>query len=345
MRWAVLVGDRQVPYDGVLDHAHRLADELAGRHEVSVAVRQLDGSWSEDLEPVLGTADVVLLHYAPWNLGLGSRHWRFLAEWRGLRRRAPGARWVLFLHERATPDPAQRMNRLAQQLQFAWIASGCQGVVGATPLLTSRARRRLAHAQVPVGSNLPDGRGQRDAQRRALGLSPADLVVGSFVQGYRAAEAPYVRSAVAAAGRAARGRVVHLALGSDPADTDVRGVERLVPGPLSAEALAAHLACVDLYVSPYPDGMSARRTTLVAALQHATAVISNGGAATESWLSDLDAVHLAPLTVDGFAQAAEELAGDAAVRAALSRRAREAHESHFAWPVLAARLERFVASA
>jgi len=55
----------------------------------------------------------------------------------------------------------------------------------------------------------------------------------------------------------------------------------VAPGRLPREALSVHLQACDVVVQPYPDGVSARRTTAMAPLAHGVPVVSNAGAFTE----------------------------------------------------------------
>jgi glycosyltransferase involved in cell wall biosynthesis len=63
-------------------------------------------------------------------------------------------------------------------------------------------------------------------------------------------------------------------------------------GSTSARSLAAHVAGCDLLVQPYPDGISSRRTTAMAALKHAVPMVSTNGRLTEPLWSESNAVLL-----------------------------------------------------
>jgi glycosyltransferase involved in cell wall biosynthesis len=52
-------------------------------------------------------------------------------------------------------------------------------------------------------------------------------------------------------------------------------------GPLSPQALSHHIAACDVMLQPYPDGVSSRRTSVMAALAHARPVVTTTGALTE----------------------------------------------------------------
>ncbi|MCI0574502.1 MAG: glycosyltransferase, partial [Myxococcaceae bacterium] len=62
---------------------------------------------------------------------------------------------------------------------------------------------------------------------------------------------------------------------------------------LPREELAPHLAACDLLLQPYPDGVTFRRTTAMAALALGRALVSNAGALTEPLWRETEAVVLA----------------------------------------------------
>jgi glycosyltransferase involved in cell wall biosynthesis len=85
-------------------------------------------------------------------------------------------------------------------------------------------------------------------------------------------------------------------------------------GTLSAEELSLHLQACDLMIQPFPKGVSSRRTSVMAALAHGRAVVTNAGRFTEPfWRSG--AVSLAEGDSPGaIVQCAEMLARDPARR-------------------------------
>ena len=65
-------------------------------------------------------------------------------------------------------------------------------------------------------------------------------------------------------------------------------------GPLDTEDVSRHLQACRLLVQPYPDGVSSRRTTVMAALAHGKAVVTTSGSHTESLWRETGAVRLVP---------------------------------------------------
>jgi glycosyltransferase involved in cell wall biosynthesis len=101
-------------------------------------------------------------------------------------------------------------------------------------------------------------------------------------------------------------------------------------GRLAASAISAHLLACDLVIQPYPDGISTRRTSAMAALANGVATVTNLGPLSER-LWPADAVIAAP-TPDPIAIAhlAAELLADPARRSTLSRSAASLYQRGFA---------------
>jgi glycosyltransferase involved in cell wall biosynthesis len=65
-------------------------------------------------------------------------------------------------------------------------------------------------------------------------------------------------------------------------------------GSLAAEALSNSLAACDLLLQPYPDGVSSRRSTMMAALAHGIPTVTTFGHLSEPIWQESQAVALAP---------------------------------------------------
>jgi glycosyltransferase involved in cell wall biosynthesis len=116
-------------------------------------------------------------------------------------------------------------------------------------------------------------------------------------------------------------------------DSDVRIHS---PGRQPADALARQLASADLFLAPFVDGVSTRRTSVMAALQHAIPVVGTYGSTTDDLLRRTDALSLVPAeSADRFAEAAVELALDSDRRRALGSDGRRLYEQCLDWPIIA----------
>ena len=102
------------------------------------------------------------------------------------------------------------------------------------------------------------------------------------------------------------------------------------PGYLPPDQLDAHLTACDVLVQPYPDGITVRRTSAMAALARGRAVVTTTGHLTEPLWADQHAVALVEVGDAGrFTGEVERLLGDASARRGLEARARAAYDAHF----------------
>lgn len=102
-------------------------------------------------------------------------------------------------------------------------------------------------------------------------------------------------------------------------------------GPLADAQAAAALSACDLLVQPYPDGVTTRRTSVMAGLALGVPTVTTDGALTERVWRETGAVRLAPAS-DPRAQRDAVLAviDDAEARSLLGLSGRRAYETHFA---------------
>jgi glycosyltransferase involved in cell wall biosynthesis len=101
-------------------------------------------------------------------------------------------------------------------------------------------------------------------------------------------------------------------------------------GPLAPEDLSCHLAACDLLVQPYPDGVSSRRTSLMAALSHGRPVVATEGRLTEPFWGGTRAVALAPVgDVQRFLELLRQLSSDAGHRRRMGQAARRLYQERF----------------
>ncbi|HEX7955504.1 MAG TPA: glycosyltransferase family 4 protein [Pyrinomonadaceae bacterium] len=207
--------------------------------------------------------------------------------------------------------------------------------------------RRVAFGWLPVPSTTPATATPREAAAtRALYAAPGVPLVGHF-----GTYGELVASTL-------RELLPRLLEGSSPACAVLlmgRGGEALraellrarpelagrihATGTLPRAELSRHLAACDLLVQPYPDGVSARRTSVMAGLAHGLPVVTTKGRLTEGLWEESGAVSLhEPGDVAGMARAARELLGDASARENLGARGRAAYGLYFDLPHLTARL-------
>jgi glycosyltransferase involved in cell wall biosynthesis len=92
----------------------------------------------------------------------------------------------------------------------------------------------------------------------------------------------------------------------------------------------AVLRACDLLVQPYPDGITTRRTSVMAGLKNGVATVSTSGCLTEAVWKESCAAALAPAgDADGLAETVTTLLRDPAARAALGSRGAQTYRQHF----------------
>lgn len=102
-------------------------------------------------------------------------------------------------------------------------------------------------------------------------------------------------------------------------------------GGLAPEVTSLHLQACDVLVQPYFDGVSTRRGSVMAGLEHGRPIATNAGHNTEPLWGETGCVALAPaVDYEALAWAAEALLADPAARARLGAVAREVYERRFA---------------
>lgn len=287
-----------------------------------------------------GGADVVLLQFEQFSYG--TRGWnpalsRVFGE---LRDRMPAALRVLYAHENYTyPGSLGRTVTWAyQRRQFLRLARDAQRVVVTTEAWTQRDRLPGA-VVLPVFSNIPDPASTAPA---SPGVSP--LVWFGYLDPQRL---PYFETVLSVlAGGAAGRRLVYVGVDGSLARSAAHrlGFEGLttVDSPPASE-VSRILQGADLVLAPFPDGVSSRRGTVMAALQHGRTVVTNRGPSTDALMLDLIQEGVVLSAEDTSTAAfsrilARVLHRPAGEVAELSERAAETYAARFSPAVAAASL-------
>lgn len=195
---------------------------------------------------------------------------------------------------------------------------------------------------LPVMSNIPYQFVEREVARRELKLEKDDFVLGIFGTAHGSRLLKRVLDAVGAA-RSAGVKPVVLYIG--PHEEAMRAalpnVSILAPGALAATEISRHFAAMDIYLATFVDGVSTRRGSLMAALQHGAAVVGTSGQLTDGlWKSENGrSIALAPAE-DGekFAALVSDLAADSEKRRQMGLAARAFYEREFSVEVTARRM-------
>jgi glycosyltransferase involved in cell wall biosynthesis len=333
--------------DAIRDASAQLARALrAEGARAAVSQRTAGAGWPGGNGSGSEGWDVVLLQYNPFLYGRwGFAPWLVLHLWR-LRLRRGRRVIALMVHEPYVPMTGWRwmLMGLWQRTQLALLRAASDVVFASIEVWTEHLHRlwpARPTAHLPVGSNLPDRRDRRVASRHLLQAGEDELVLATLSSGHPSHELDLVQAALAALAERGR-RVLFLVLGAGAAVPErvPPGVRVVRPGELSADDLAASLAAADLFMAPLVDGVSTRRTTAMAALQHGLPVVATDGPLTDDLFRKTPhAIHLVPAGRPAlFAAEVVRLAERPAERASLGSAAEVLYRSCLDWPVSARRL-------
>lgn len=349
--------------DGIGDYTANLAQELAKHHEVSVLCGMVETAPVPDvnvtpafradlIQSILSlpglvrrlNPDWLVLQYCPFAFGRWGLNPFLPIALRRCRRASSGTRIALTVHEpMAWPInwklrtmnlwQGPQLRALARESDIAFVVvDGWRHRyaqwLGATPSY-----------HLPVGSNIVCANTSRVEARQALGIGDGALLVTIFGQGHHSQQWELVaRTCRRLLSRHPGVEVLHLGPRHTWLDGLFQDVRVRSDGYLPADEVSRRLAAADLFLSPFADGVSTRRTTLMAALQHGLPVVGTRGEATDAVLSDANghALVLAPCDdEDAFIEAVMRLADDPSLRGTLAAGARGLYERSFSWPVIA----------
>jgi glycosyltransferase involved in cell wall biosynthesis len=196
-------------------------------------------------------------------------------------------------------------------------------------------RPASATVHVPVGSNLPFCQPLEAKSRDDLGIPPDAIVCGIFGSAHPSRLLDWLGAAVSEL-RSENFNVVVLYIGCD--GEQVRkacsGASVFDQGRLTADEAARCFSAMDLYISPFIDGLSTRRGSVMAALQHGVPVVSTIGELTDKLFAEsLHAVRLVDARDKSqFVAAVKACALDPGNMGANGA---ELYRSHFDWPQIA----------
>lgn len=369
MRIILLCAQYPPDRSGIGDYTHFAANALAKQgHEVEI-VTSIGARDSVSYPTVQG----VRLHrsvagwgirYLPQNLGLlrevpqgtvilqyaphafarrGIALAPSLLPW--LLRFSTNHRVVVNFHEICIPlsfSPIRFAGSLWQRFMAFLVGSPANALSAVTSQWARQLRRCGLWKQVtviPVGSNIPlasiDAI-QRNELRYRLGVRN-DVLVGSFGPSGVGRDAELLLKVFAQLRLSHRVRLVLLGAFGVRRGSDWRDVVRT--GYLPHEDVSRVLSSCDVFVLPFRMGVSARRTTAVAALLHGLPLLTTRGPATDDVFLEGESVFLAPAgSSTELLAALERLVENQELRIQLGTKARFLHASYFDWEVISRRL-------
>lgn len=367
--WHLLTGEYPPSCGGVGDYTAQLARALAeagDRVDVwvpgpvqpasdPVRVHALPDVFGSASRATLSDAwdaspGIVVLQYVPNALGRRGMNVGF-CRWLGDQRDAGRDIRVMF-HEPyfyfSANRPWRNVAALTQRVMAAVL------VRAATQLYYSSAKwheylgpygAAETATVLPIPSTIPCGASAADADEFRRRFAPGARVLGHFGTFGEHVGAELMAALPALFERDGNVRAMLIGRGSDgfARELAVRvpaSAERVhATGELTAADVAVALAACDVLFQPYPDGVTTRRTSVMAGLANGVATISTAGPLTEPVWRETGAVTLVQNgDVDAAIAQIRRLLDDRQARAEQARRGGEAYRSQFALELTVAKL-------
>jgi glycosyltransferase involved in cell wall biosynthesis len=348
-RWHILTGEYPPASGGVGDYTAQLAEALAGAGDavtVWVPGQTLPDRFGRESRRVLDdavrhTPGIVLLQYVPNALGARGMNLTFC---RWLRARAHrGIDLRVMFHEPYFYFALARPWRNALAVVQRVMARTLLDASTAAYISTESWRRHLSPRNgatldvLPIPSNIPCTATPDDVERCREAIAPrGEPVVGHFGTYGDHVERELMRVVPGIAGQLPAGRFAFIGAGSAEflsrlaRSCPTIAARSWASGRLEARGVSCALRAADLLVQPYPDGVTTRRTSVMAGLQHGVPTVTTSGALTEAVWTESGAVSLVcSRDPDAFAKAVVMLLRDRAGAASLGRRGADAYERCF----------------
>ena len=354
--------------DGIGDYTALLAAELAHSATVTVLTAQTDPDpipgvkvetvfaadkprsvWNIARAVAADPPDWVLLQYNPFSYGKWGCNLHLPLMLALLKKRLPGVRIAVMAHETFVPLGVSRqfmVMTLWQRPQFAVLSRTADALffsieAWAKPYAAKFPGKPVVH--LPVGSNIPRVPITRAEARARLGIPDTTLVLGVFGAMHVSRLMDWVRDAAEAVCATGQEMVV-LYIGPD--GEAVRSLLGTLPlivsdGPLPAEEVSRRFAAMDIHLTPFIDGISTRRGSLMTGLQHGVATVGTLGINTDTILRMASGKSFLASEVEApeqFIANTLALATNAALREKIGQDGMRLYEEEFGWESMAKNL-------
>ena len=284
----------------------------------------------------------LIVQWVPHGFGRRAMNIGFCA-WLWTRARR-GDRIELMVHEPylAFWEGTWRQNAAAvvQRLMVMMLLRAVRRVWVSIPAWTAALRpyalgRSVPFVWLPIPSSLeePDA-AEVAALRRRFGAAPLAGHLGTYGRLVTDLLGDVIEGVLAAAPES---RVLLMGAGSDRYAKEFSrqfpalAARVLATGTLSGDELARHVAACDVLLQPFPDGVSSRRTSVMAGMKLHVPVVTTRGRLSEPLWDATAAVKLAPVGDSrAFVAQAVALMGAPGDRARLADSARHLYDERFA---------------
>ena len=347
VRWHIITGEYPFELGGVADYSRMVARGLAQAgdkvcvwapaaavadpNDLRVDVRRLPGNFGPRALISLSRSLVdepdshVLVQYVPHAFGFKAMN-LFLCVWLFAQRRFD---YSIMFHEVAYPirrgQPLKHnVLGIVQRRMAAIVARRASRVFVSIPnsiLLLENLVPGKTIEWLPVPSSIPvvdDPGGVTSLRHR---YSPDNLPLVGHFGTYGVLVAPLLDALLP---RILNGHDCRaLLIGANSIEILARWskqhpacVDRIsATGECEPDALSRAIGACDLMLQPYPDGVSSRRTTVMAALAHSRPVAATRGITTEALWGEHGAVALAPVDdLDGMCANVSRMLADEGLR-------------------------------
>lgn len=283
----------------------------------------------------------VILQYNPFSYGRWGFAPSLVSDVYAVQKRLAPRPFALMVHE-AWVDVHDAKSALIggyQRVQLRCLTRRANIVMATTQSMAHDLGTRSVH--VPVASNIDPVNTSYETARVRLRIG-SSVVIALFGRSNPSRALAHAEAAVDAIGeRIGRENLLVMNLGADaPALRVHPDTHVLTPGGIDAVRLSLHLRASDLMLLPFTDGLTTRRTTLMAALAHGVPVLGLRGRATDDVLvRHQEILGLTPLNdIDAYSRTAAELANNPGMLRCRGESGRRLYVEEFDWPHVARRV-------
>ena len=283
----------------------------------------------------------VLVQWVPHGYGFRSLNLH-IARWL-FRRGAAGDMIEVIVHEPGlgwrgggtTHAIAALVHRVMLWLAFRNARRGWVTIPAWKSRVRPYARKGLEIGWLPATSPVPVTNDPKRVRELRGKFAPRSMLIGIF--GRRpTADRHFQRSIVEVLSRRNDVNVVVIGSGSREAAIDLLALDprfegRIhATGTLAPEEVSLVIQACDVMLQLYPDGVSARRTSLISSLAHGVPIVTNEGAHSEDIWRESGGVALAPDgDVEAVVRRVDDFLGDEAKRRSFGDRALALFEAEF----------------